>query len=168
MYCDNENISRDVCKTLVDRGIENTFLLTGGFVEFAAKFPQFVEGAMPDIPLSPSRAPSRKMREKREFIEKIKSDSRGGNGGGRGYMDSISERDDRSERGSRFGGGESRSGHGNEKGYNASGNDKRSEYSTKSRATGERRNDVPDGFGFRAPDAESNTPRKAYSQSTLG
>ena len=34
VYCDNEQISRNVCKTLVDRGIDNVFLLTGGLNEF--------------------------------------------------------------------------------------------------------------------------------------
>lgn len=154
-YCDNEVLSRDVCKTLVDRGIENTFLLTGGFVEFAAKFPQFVEGAMPDIQVSPSRAPSRKVREKREFLDKLKSEgSRTGSNRGRGHMSVISEIDNRSERGSRLGEGSK---------YG----DRRSEHGG-DRATGERRGSQPEGFGFHRADLESTTPRKAYSQSTLG
>ncbi len=47
VYCDDEKISRDVCKTLVDRGIDNIFILQGGMKEFAAHYPEYVEGEIP-------------------------------------------------------------------------------------------------------------------------
>ena len=50
VYCDDERISRDTAKILVDRGTENIFLLTGGFEEFAAEYPAFVEGEVPEGP----------------------------------------------------------------------------------------------------------------------
>lgn len=48
VYCNDERKSREMCKVLVDRGTENIFLLTGGFLEFAAEFPSFVEGTLPE------------------------------------------------------------------------------------------------------------------------
>ena len=65
VYCDDEIRSRETCKILVDRGIENIFLLTGGMVEFATKYPQFVEGEMPNIPISPSKKAGRKYHKSR-------------------------------------------------------------------------------------------------------
>jgi centrosomal protein CEP41 len=47
VYCDDEKISRDMAKVLVDRGTDNIFLLTGGLNEFASDFPEFVEGQIP-------------------------------------------------------------------------------------------------------------------------
>lgn len=54
LYCDDERISRDVAKTLVDRGFDNTFVLTGGIREFAAHYPEFIQGDNP-FPLSPKK-----------------------------------------------------------------------------------------------------------------
>ena len=52
VYCEDERHSREMCKTFVDRGTENIFLLTGGFHEFAAAFPSYVEGELPkDLPM---------------------------------------------------------------------------------------------------------------------
>jgi centrosomal protein CEP41 len=50
LYCDDERISREAGKVMVDRGIENIFLLTGGMKEFAYDFPAFVEGEAPSPP----------------------------------------------------------------------------------------------------------------------
>lgn len=74
LYCDadNETISRDAAKIMTDRGIDNVFLLTGGFKEMLHKFPHRVEGNMPELPVSPDRAPSRKCREKRQQLEALK------------------------------------------------------------------------------------------------
>jgi rhodanese-related sulfurtransferase len=47
VYCADERVSRDMAKMLVDRGTENIFVLTGGFNEFAAAFPSYVEGELP-------------------------------------------------------------------------------------------------------------------------
>ena len=55
VYCDDERISRDVGKTLVDRGVDNVFLLTGGMNEFAVDYPSYVEGEVPNIQLPPQR-----------------------------------------------------------------------------------------------------------------
>jgi centrosomal protein CEP41 len=52
VYCDDEKISRDTAKTLVDRGIDNVYLLTGGINEFAADFSEFIEGNPPIPPKS--------------------------------------------------------------------------------------------------------------------
>lgn len=52
IYCDDERISREAAKLLVDRGIDNIFLLTGGMKEFAYDFPAFVEGEVPSPPKS--------------------------------------------------------------------------------------------------------------------
>lgn len=65
VYCDDEMRSRETCKILVDRGIDNVFLLTGGMIEFAAKYPHYVEGEMPDIPVSPTRKAGRKFHKSR-------------------------------------------------------------------------------------------------------
>lgn len=48
--CSNEIISRDTAKILVDRGVDNIFLLTGGINEFAYDFPEFIEGIPPRPP----------------------------------------------------------------------------------------------------------------------
>lgn len=53
VYCDDEKISRDTAKLLVDRGTDNVYLLTGGMSEFASSFPAFLEG----IPPSPKNSP---------------------------------------------------------------------------------------------------------------
>lgn len=53
--CDDERISKDVAKTLVDRGTDNVYLLTGGIDEFAHEYPAFIEG----IPPSPRSSPSK-------------------------------------------------------------------------------------------------------------
>lgn len=47
IYCDDERISREVCKTLVDRGTDNIFILQGGLKEFAGLYPEFIEGDVP-------------------------------------------------------------------------------------------------------------------------
>ena len=52
--CSDEKISRDSAKTLVDRGVDNVYLLTGGINEFAYEFPEFIEGIPPSPPKSHS------------------------------------------------------------------------------------------------------------------
>jgi centrosomal protein CEP41 len=47
IYCDDEKMSADAAKLLVDRGADNIFLLTGGRLEFGAVYPSFVEGELP-------------------------------------------------------------------------------------------------------------------------
>lgn len=47
VYCDDERISREAAKMMVDRGTDNIFLLSGGLNEFAREFPAFVEGVLP-------------------------------------------------------------------------------------------------------------------------
>jgi rhodanese-related sulfurtransferase len=107
LYCDDEMISRDAAKMMVDRGIENVFVLTGGYIEFIHKYPHRVEGQMPDLPVSPNRAPSRKCRDKRERIDAVKESLRTGD---RSRLDAI---DERSEAGTGTGTGTSYDRHGN-------------------------------------------------------
>ena len=47
LYCDDERVSRDAAKLMVDRGTDNIFLLSGGMNEFATEYPFLVEGAAP-------------------------------------------------------------------------------------------------------------------------
>lgn len=55
LYCDDERISRDVAKTLVDRGSDNVFLLTGGLEQFSLEYPSYCEGQVPSLPSPPQR-----------------------------------------------------------------------------------------------------------------
>lgn len=48
VYCNDEKVSTAVAKDLVDRGIDNVFLLTGGMTYFLAEFPEFLEGHLPE------------------------------------------------------------------------------------------------------------------------
>jgi centrosomal protein CEP41 len=48
VYCDDERISQESAKVLVDRGADNIYLLSGGIQEFAAHFPSFIEGNIPE------------------------------------------------------------------------------------------------------------------------
>lgn len=64
--CDDEKISWESAKVLVDRGVDNVFLLTGGILEFAYEFPQFVEGNPPAPPKSPTR-PAKKQQSSKHF-----------------------------------------------------------------------------------------------------
>ena len=57
LCCEDEKISRDSAKVLVDRGVDNVYLLTGGINEFAADYPSFIEGQLPAPPKSATRAP---------------------------------------------------------------------------------------------------------------
>lgn len=59
VYCQDERISRMAAKDLVDRGIDNVFLLTGGMNEFAYEFPSYCEGVAPVPPKQP-QLPKRK------------------------------------------------------------------------------------------------------------
>ena len=85
VYCDDEMRSRETCKIMVDRGIDNVFLLTGGMIEFAAKYPHYIEGEMPNIPVSPTRKAGNKYHK-----------SRGS--GGLGYVERRRELDAITER----------------------------------------------------------------------
>jgi len=73
LYCDKEEISRDAAKIMVDRGIDNIFLLTGGIFEFVSKHPYRMEGEMPHLPVSPNRAPSHKHRDRRAELEALRA-----------------------------------------------------------------------------------------------
>ena len=53
--CLDERISSDVANTLVYRGTDNIFLLTGGLRAFAERFPEFVEGYYPRPASTPVR-----------------------------------------------------------------------------------------------------------------
>lgn len=45
--CDDERISADAAKLLVQRGTDNIFLLTGGIQEFVVDYSAYVEGVVP-------------------------------------------------------------------------------------------------------------------------
>lgn len=85
VYCEDEQISRQTCKILVDRGIDNVFLLTGGMREFASKYGEYVEGDVPTAPDSPSRKPTRNYHKS-------------AGAGGIGYLDRRKEIDAIAER----------------------------------------------------------------------
>jgi len=87
LYCDKEDISRDAAKIMVDRGIDNIFLLTGGLFEFVGKHSHRMEGQMPNLPVSPNRAPSRKHRDRREELEALRAGH-----GSVSRLDTISEK----------------------------------------------------------------------------
>ena len=55
--CEDEKISRESAKVLVDRGVDNVYLLTGGINEFAYDYPSFIEGNAPAPPKSSSKGP---------------------------------------------------------------------------------------------------------------
>jgi centrosomal protein CEP41 len=57
VYCDDERVSRDAAKLMVDRGTDNIFLLTGGLMEFAAEYPGFIEGEPPVAPRTSTKRP---------------------------------------------------------------------------------------------------------------
>ena len=54
LYCEDERISRDAAKLMVDRGCDNVFLLSGGLAAFANEYPEYIEGQLPQH-LSPKR-----------------------------------------------------------------------------------------------------------------
>jgi rhodanese-related sulfurtransferase len=85
VYCEDEQVSRNTCKILVDRGISNVFLLTGGMKEFAAKYGEFVEGDVPTESQSPTRKPTRNYHKS-------------AGAGGIGYLDRRKEIDAIAER----------------------------------------------------------------------
>lgn len=87
LYCDKEEMSRDAAKIMVDRGIDNIFLLTGGLHEFVSRHSHRMEGEMPDLPVSPNRAPSRKHRDRRAELEALRAGH-----GSVSRLDTISER----------------------------------------------------------------------------
>jgi centrosomal protein CEP41 len=55
IVCDDERIGRDAATVLVNRGVDNIYLLTGGINEFAAHFPSYIEGVIPEdvVPKTP-------------------------------------------------------------------------------------------------------------------
>lgn len=55
--CDDEKISHECAKVLVDRGVDNVYLLTGGIHEFAYEYPTYIEGRAPVNPKAVTRAP---------------------------------------------------------------------------------------------------------------
>jgi len=76
VYCDDEKMSLDVAKTLVDRGVDNVFLLTGGMNEFAVHYPSCVEGHVPSLPTPPQRP------KPFAFLAAIREDGVGGDDSG--------------------------------------------------------------------------------------
>ncbi|KAJ1405921.1 Rhodanese-like domain-containing protein [Ochromonadaceae sp. CCMP2298] len=52
LCCEDEKMSRESAKVLVDRGVDNVYLLTGGINEFAYEYPSFIEGMAPIPPKS--------------------------------------------------------------------------------------------------------------------
>lgn len=54
LYCNDEKISKDCAKLLVDRGIDNIYLLSGGLNDFCTDYPSYIEGVPLDIPGSRS------------------------------------------------------------------------------------------------------------------
>lgn len=63
IYCDDERISRDTAKTLVDRGVDNVFLLEGGLKEFGSAYPAFIEGMLPARLYTPPKSGLTRSRE---------------------------------------------------------------------------------------------------------
>ena len=64
VYCDDERVSREAAKMMVDRGTDNIFVLSGGLNEFARDFPAFVEGVLPKhLTTMPAREKSRSARK---------------------------------------------------------------------------------------------------------
>jgi rhodanese-related sulfurtransferase len=57
LCCEDEGQSRESAKVLVDRGVDNVYLLTGGINEFAYDFPTYIEG---NAPLPPRSAQSKR------------------------------------------------------------------------------------------------------------
>ena len=55
LYCNDEKTSCDAAKIMVDRGIDNIYVLNGGLYDFAEDFPSYIEGA-PPVPPSSSRS----------------------------------------------------------------------------------------------------------------
>lgn len=47
IYCEDERISRETAKLLVDRGTDNIYLLSGGYNDFVGEYPSYVEGDIP-------------------------------------------------------------------------------------------------------------------------
>lgn len=64
LYCDDERISSAAAKDLVDRGIDNIYLLTGGINEFAVDFPSFVEGDIPAVATAKAASSARSQSRK--------------------------------------------------------------------------------------------------------
>ena len=71
VYCNDEKISRDVAKTLVDRGSDNVFLLTGGMFEMVTDYPHYVEGRIPELPSPPGPQRPKPF----AFLHKIREDA---------------------------------------------------------------------------------------------
>eukprot|EP01036_Dinobryon_divergens_P031875 gene31875-41361_t len=56
LYCNDEKTSCEAAKIMVDRGIDNIYVLNGGLYEFAEEFASYIEGAPPAGPSSSSRS----------------------------------------------------------------------------------------------------------------
>lgn len=59
IYDDDEHISIEAAKLLVQRGTDNIFVLTGGLFEFALEYPHFVEGQLSLPAHLTSKAPAK-------------------------------------------------------------------------------------------------------------
>lgn len=69
--CDDEVQSRESAKVMVDRGVDNVYVLTGGINEFAYEYPMYIEGRPPAPPKS-SKAPRSSASKPRFWIVCIK------------------------------------------------------------------------------------------------
>lgn len=58
LYCNDEKTSCEAAKIMVDRGIDNIYVLNGGLYEFAEEFASYIEGAPPMGPSSRSKKAS--------------------------------------------------------------------------------------------------------------
>eukprot|EP01038_Epipyxis_sp_PR26KG_P011237 gene11237-15078_t len=77
IYCNDEKISRDAAKLLVDRGTDNIYLITGGLQEFSMDFPAFIEGIPPSPPRDlKGKKPSSSMRTSQGGLGRIIEDQK--------------------------------------------------------------------------------------------
>ena len=72
IYCDDERVSRDTAKLLVDRGTDNIYLLSGGYNDFVGEYPSYVEG---DIP-PPLKTPTTKSKYQRTPLSFVPEEQR--------------------------------------------------------------------------------------------
>lgn len=64
VYCDDERISAEASKFLVDRGTNNIFLLSNGMVDFVWDYQEYVEGNIPYPPPKQQKTPTKNTRSK--------------------------------------------------------------------------------------------------------
>lgn len=77
VYCDDERISKEAAKILVDRGIDNMYLLSGGLNEFSMDYADYIEGDLPVI-----KTPPKTSRFKKTMLASLPEDAPIGGGAG--------------------------------------------------------------------------------------